>query len=791
MGADSLADLLRDPAYQSLRKTVATRSSPLLAFVGSGLSAGLPSWGGLKAHLVDVLRRKAAGLDPTAARGLAERADDIERNGNYWASFSALQAALGLTTYTSEVRSQLEGGATMDPPLTYKTLWQTPIQGIITPNLDSFARRGFSAVHGGRELKTFTGQEAARLALVLHGHHSFVLNLHGVLDDAESWVFTERELKALFKDPRYEDMLRRVFTGFTVLFLGISVDDVAVGGPLERLASSHIQGQPHYWITDRDDANTDAWAERAGIRVARYSTPGGSHALLAEALSDLQTASVPDVIAPPVVRTRAKTGATAPLPAPDELITHKLDEIRNVLNDHAADLLQQPDGQALFEAFVREYDEVIHRAWYTSSLAGRNSLFEYSLEDEVAKGAFGRVFRATRPGGEVVAVKVLLTEIRTDLNLLQGFRRGVQAMRILEQHHVPGMVAYRDATEIPAFVVMDWVEGPNLAYAKELRMLDAWDDVLWVAVELAKALKRAHDLPERVLHRDVRPANVMLRNGWSPAQADWELVVLDFDLSTFRGARQKSVLAESSALGYLAPEQLDSGAGRSTRSAAVDSFGFGMTCLFLCSGVEPDPYQQRQASYAAAVRRATTEVEGTTWRSLPRRVERLILGATDDDQSRRWDMAQIIRELERLLKAHRDASQVGYNDILCEELVAHCPGMAAYEWNIDSETATKATPSGLTVALRGAVAADSMHLTVTWSATGVEDRSSVAKYLPERLQRAAGALRSGRWQQVAPKQEKHSAVLTASLPRATARTNLLASADALNKAIEALQFAGI
>ncbi len=791
MGARTLTDLQRDPAYESLRRTVATRSSPLLAFVGSGLSANLPSWAGLKAHLVEVLRRKAAGLDPTAARGLAERADDIENDRNYWTSFSALEAALGKTTYRSEIRLQLEGGSTADPPQAYETLWRTPVQGLLTPNLDSFARRSFSAIHAGKELKTFTGKEAARLALVLHGQHKFVFNLHGVADDADSWVFTEKELKALFRDSRYTDMLRRVFTGFTVLFLGISADDVAVGSPLEGLSTSQVQGQTHYWLTHRDDPSTDAWAEQAGIRVARYAAPDGSHALLEEALRDLATASVPDIVAPPVVRVRgADPGVTMELAPPEELITHQLHDIRNKLNDQASDLLRQPNGQALFESFVLEYDEVVHRAWYTSALTGRNKLFDYTLEEEVAKGAFGRVFRATSPTGQVVAVKVLLAEIRTDVQLLQSFRRGVQAMRILEERGVPGMVAYRDASEIPAFVVMDWIEGPDLAFAKELRMLDDWDDILWVALELAKALKRAHDLPERVLHRDVRPANVMLRGAWSAAQQDWELVVLDFDLSTFRGARQKSVLAEASALGYLAPEQLDS-AGGSTRSAAVDSFGFGMTLHFLCSGIEPDPYAQRQSAYSSAVRRATTEVSGVGWHSLPRRVERLILGATEDAQSRRWDMAQIIRELERLWKAHREPDELGYNDVLCEELVARCPAMAAYEWDIDTETASIENPSGLTVRLRGAVAADSMQLTIAWSATGVEDRAGVSKYLPERLQRAAAALRAGGWQQVIPKQEKQSAVLSASLPRRTARTRLDSAAGALNKAVESLQLTGV
>jgi hypothetical protein len=114
--AKTVADLEGDPSYQALGQTIAMRSSPIIAFVGSGLSSNLPSWSALQAHLVDVLQRKASRLDPTAAKAMAERADDAMRGKNLWASFSLLQSALGTTTYRAEVRSQLDKGDTLDPP---------------------------------------------------------------------------------------------------------------------------------------------------------------------------------------------------------------------------------------------------------------------------------------------------------------------------------------------------------------------------------------------------------------------------------------------------------------------------------------------------------------------------------------------------------------------------------------------------------------------------------------------------------------------------------------------------
>ncbi len=232
---------------------------------------------------------------------------------------------------------------------------------------------------------------------------------------------------------------------------------------------------------------------------------------------------------------------------------------------------------------------------------------------------------------------------------LHAFRRGVQSMRILSDRGVEGMVQYREASEIPALVVMDYVDGPNLATAREAGYLDEWPVLLRVASELTTVVRRAHSLPERVLHRDLRPENVMLRDYYTPG-IDWQLVVLDFDLSWHRDANQRSVLHTSSA-GYLAPEQMHRTPGVSTRSALVDSFGLGMTLLYLCRGTDPSPDEHLQVGWLDTIRAACKSVGPASWASVPKRFERMIRKCTDDTQSARWDLATIEGELHRLRTA--------------------------------------------------------------------------------------------------------------------------------------------
>ena len=85
-----------------------------------------------------------------------------------------------------------------------------------------------------------------------------------------SWVLTYDELQALQGDQGYQAFVRSVLMTHTVAFVGISVDDTAVGGHLDFLAKAGIDLGPHlYWFTDRSDAQTDKFAEEP--RATRHT----------------------------------------------------------------------------------------------------------------------------------------------------------------------------------------------------------------------------------------------------------------------------------------------------------------------------------------------------------------------------------------------------------------------------------------------------------------------------------------------------------------------------------------
>ncbi len=680
--------------HRALRSIVAERTQKLVIWVGSGLSvdANLPTWPQLKNRLIQRLREKARDISATDASALIAAADKAHASRNCWLAFEILRRHLGRTSYRSAIREALRTASTTPCPPAYSYLWKLGASGILNLNLDRLATRALGEVTPRPLATEFCGRDAARFFHALGNPHPFVANLHGIIDDESTWIFTKSDLSTLLNSQGYREFVNACLGSTTTFFVGITADDIAAGGHLAALTQRGIDVGDHYWLTSRDDLHTDIWAEEAGIQIIRYrDTPG--HPEVAEFFEDiLRFVPEDDKPSPPVVLSGLPTSTDA-LPTPEKLSKLEAEDIRRVLNAHAKQLMSSPtnDSYARYEAFAARYDEAIYRAWYTSADPPSNHLLGFTLSEEVARGAFGRVYRAEADDGNPVAIKVLHQEVRRNSDFLGSFRRGVRSMRLLGSRNVEGMVAYRDASEIPAFVVMDWVDGPTLAEAHAAHQLGDWTSILRIALEMTDVIRRAHAVPERVLHRDVRPSNIMLDRFYSQPDA-WQVVVLDFDLSWHLGALEKSVI-HNTPTGYLAPEQIQKTPGASTRNAAVDSFGVGMTLYFMLTGRDPLPVQHRHPDWETTVLTPAQGLDSQGWQSLPFRYTRLIMKATDEHQAKRWDLSQIRDELQRLHSAFLQPSAVVSAELLAEEVAAR--SNRQYVWDDDQVSATMHLPSGL------------------------------------------------------------------------------------------------
>lgn len=746
--------------YHDLRALMAERSGRLVAWAGAGLSvpAGVPSWAGLRHHLSEELQRKGQSLDRQGQELASRQLHSARTAESPWDAFAALRLGLGETSYQATIRKSLKVAHTAQPPPAYELIWRLPISGFINLNLDRLATRAFASVYGGaKAYSEFSSRDVgAHTHILANPHTQFIYNAHGIDDDVTSWVFTRRELNTLFSEHTYQNFIHSILSTTTVVFVGISADDRAAGGHLERLKQAGIDTAIHYWITDRTDKATDQWAEQRNIQVIRYGNSDGTHGELSELLNDLRTYVATQEPVPAVpVYPKAKFTVSG-LPSPQELVKEEAEMIRLFLNSHAQSLLSSEDenDSLQYAEFQQEYDRAIWNAWYVSLTPPENVILGYELLKDEARGAFGKVYKALRSDGKIVAVKVLLQEIRNDPNALACFRRGVGSMRILKAHGVKGMVEYLEAAEIPALVVMEWVEGENLRSAVVSRSIDSWSDVLKVGVELSGILREAHSLPERVLHRDLRPANIMLEG--LHRNETWCVKVLDFDLSWHRGAQDRTMVHESGTTGYLAPEQIQRVQGVSTRHSAVDSFGLGMTLYFMMSGHDPLPDQHRHSDWSSRVHQATKNLSGSWWMSVRARATRLIIGATRDAQSERPDMTSMNLELSRLKKLVDDPELWVDLDILAEEIACRSSFFDGYIWNEDQQAAVASRPTGLSLELKANQMRNRVSLRLFWIEQGYENKKSITKKLSQALADARRILNDGGWKVELSASEKMS-----------------------------------
>ncbi|MEZ6189205.1 MAG: protein kinase [Planctomycetota bacterium] len=197
---------------------------------------------------------------------------------------------------------------------------------------------------------------------------------------------------------------------------------------------------------------------------------------------------------------------------------------------------------------------------------------------EVGRGGMGVVYRARHLRLErIVALKVLTHGEAAGERQLERFRREAQAAARLSH---PNLVPVFDAGQHlgQPYLVMDFVEGETL----EQRLAQGGPFEPRVAAEImgqvAEALAHAHE--QALLHRDVKPANVILARDGKPRLTDFGLVK---DLLRTSAMTQSGQLVGTPA--YMSPEQAE---GRGAYvDARADVYSLGATLYALLTGVPP------------------------------------------------------------------------------------------------------------------------------------------------------------------------------------------------------------
>jgi serine/threonine-protein kinase len=200
----------------------------------------------------------------------------------------------------------------------------------------------------------------------------------------------------------------------------------------------------------------------------------------------------------------------------------------------------------------------------------------YQLDDRIAAGGYGEVWRATDLVlGRRVAVKLLLAQHVQQAETLARFRAEAQRAGALNQANIARVYDYVEPNPPqPPFLVMELIDGPSLAQLLTDGPLPP-AQVMDIIAGAASGLQAAHDAG--LVHRDIKPANLLLAR-------DGTVKVTDFGISY---AADSAPMTASGMLvgtaGYMAPERL--GAGPVT--GAADLYALGIVGYESLAGSPP------------------------------------------------------------------------------------------------------------------------------------------------------------------------------------------------------------
>ncbi|TDL85482.1 serine/threonine-protein kinase [Meridianimarinicoccus aquatilis] len=201
----------------------------------------------------------------------------------------------------------------------------------------------------------------------------------------------------------------------------------------------------------------------------------------------------------------------------------------------------------------------------------------YRIEATLGRGGTSEVYQArSEISGNRVALKVLRAEFSQD----EGFLNLMTREEDIREIRHDAIVRYyhnqrNDNGDV--FLVMDFVDGPGLDKKLKQGGMNA-TDLLIVAERVAEGLKAAHS--KLIVHRDLSPDNIILRNG-NPAEA----VIIDFGIAKDTNPGAETIVGNEFAgkYAYAAPEQLS---GNS--DARSDIYSLGALLLATFRGKAPD-----------------------------------------------------------------------------------------------------------------------------------------------------------------------------------------------------------
>ena len=252
----------------------------------------------------------------------------------------------------------------------------------------------------------------------------------------------------------------------------------------------------------------------------------------------------------------------------------------------------------------------------------------YKILEVLGRGGMGVVYKAVDTTlDREVAIKMMDVLIATDPNFLKRFQSEAKALAKLQNSNIVSIFALRQ-TEYGVCIVMEFVKGKTLADVLKQSVLLPIPRVIHIFKQLLTALDHAHK--GGVIHRDIKPGNVMLAEG--------DIVkVTDFGLAKIqKGAVSTMTMGTAGTLYYMSPEQIR-GLGQVDHRG--DIYSAGMALYECLAGRVPFKADDSDFAIAQMIVEGRIPTPDKFNPSLPKELVRIVQKSIDKDPAKRYQNA--------------------------------------------------------------------------------------------------------------------------------------------------------
>ena len=268
----------------------------------------------------------------------------------------------------------------------------------------------------------------------------------------------------------------------------------------------------------------------------------------------------------------------------------------------------------------------------------------YEIDEVIGSGGMAVVYKATdmrlhRP----VAVKILRDEFASDEEFRARFQIEAQAVAMLSHPNIVSVfdVGHTDGVE---YIVMELIEGVTLMQYMQKKGALGWKEALHFSVQISKALEHAHS--KGIVHRDIKPQNIMIIR-------DGSIKVADFGIAALESTQEQRSSQTVGSVHYIAPEQAR-GEQPDTRS---DIYSLGVVMYEMLTGRMPydgETAEQIALKHIAGIAVPPQEINP----DIPDELARITLRAMNADINARYQSAsELLADLEEFRKQQAAANR--------------------------------------------------------------------------------------------------------------------------------------